>query len=240
MDDDIKLTKKEKRELAKEEKAKTREKSEWTGRLKKIGVVVIIAAVVFGLFKLLSAPQKVSSKLGEKFETYANELGLDVEQFKQDIQSSESEGKVTQDIASGNSFGVNATPTFYLNGEKIQPGSYDEFKAFVEKVKNGEKENSMEVKVNDNVKGSREAKAVLIEYSDFQCPACQVYYPVVKQLTEELGNEILVVYRHFPLTTIHPNALPAAKAAEAAGKQGKFWEMHDMLFDKQSEWSALR
>ncbi len=90
----------------------------------------------------------------------------------------------------------------------------------------------------DNVKGSREAKVVLMEYSDFQCPACRTYYPVLRQLTTEFGDEVAFVYRHFPLTTIHPNAEFAARAAEAAGKQGKFWEMHDLLFEKQNEWAS--
>ncbi len=78
---------------------------------------------------------------------------------------------------------------------------------------------------------------VLMEYSDLQCPACASYYPLVKQLMVEYGMRIQFVYRHFPLERIHPNALPAAYAADAAGKQGKFWSMHDLLFDRQKEWS---
>ena len=89
----------------------------------------------------------------------------------------------------------------------------------------------------DNVKGNREAKVVLMEYSDFECPACRSYYLVVRQIMEEYGDRVAFVYRHFPLTGIHANAEFAARAAEAAGKQGKFWEMHDLLFEKQSEWS---
>lgn len=90
---------------------------------------------------------------------------------------------------------------------------------------------------NDNVKGSREAKTVLIEYSDFQCPACAAYQSIVKQLAQDLGENIAVVYRHFPLQQ-HKNAESAAYAAEAAGKQGKFWEMHDMIFETQNDWSS--
>ncbi len=91
----------------------------------------------------------------------------------------------------------------------------------------------------DNVKGNKEAKVVLMEYSDFQCPACRAYYPVVRQLTTEFGGDVAFVYRHFPLTTIHANAEFAARAAEAAGRQGKFWEMHDLLFEKQAEWEKV-
>lgn len=90
---------------------------------------------------------------------------------------------------------------------------------------------------NEWVKGNANATITLVEYSDFQCPACDYYYPFVKKLEEEFGAEIKIVYRQFPLTTIHANALIAAYASEAAGIQGKFWEMHDKLFENQSQWS---
>lgn len=86
-------------------------------------------------------------------------------------------------------------------------------------------------------KGDRDAAVTLVEYSDFQCPACGAYYPILKQLTQEFGDRIHFVYRHFPLSRIHKNARAAAQAAEAAGKQGKFWEMHDMLFERQRVWA---
>lgn len=91
------------------------------------------------------------------------------------------------------------------------------------------------INAGDWVKGNREAKVVLIEYSDFQCPACAFYYPVLKKNSEEFGDKIAIVYRHFPLPQ-HQNAKPAAYAAEAAGQQGKFWEMHDIIFDNQNNW----
>ena len=90
----------------------------------------------------------------------------------------------------------------------------------------------------DWVKGDKEAKVTLIEYSDFQCPACGAYNPVVKQLIHEIGDKIVFAYRSFPLRQIHQNAQIAAQAAETAGRQGKFWKMHDMLFENQKEWSS--
>lgn len=92
-----------------------------------------------------------------------------------------------------------------------------------------------QVSPKDNTKGSRSAKIVMVEYSDFQCPACAAYFPLVKKLNEEMGDKILFVYRNFPLSQ-HKNAKPSAYAAEAAGKQGKFWEMHDLIFTNQSAW----
>ncbi len=91
---------------------------------------------------------------------------------------------------------------------------------------------------NDWIRGNKESGVSLIEYSDFQCPACGAYYPLVKQMEKEFGDKIAFVYRNFPLRQLHPNAQIAAQAAESAGKQGKFWEMHDVLFEKQKEWST--
>jgi len=93
------------------------------------------------------------------------------------------------------------------------------------------------VSSTDQRKGSEQAKIVIVEYSDFQCPACAAYYPIIKELTRELGDQIVFAYRHFPLRQIHVNADLAARAAEAAGMQGKFWEMHDALFERQKEWA---
>lgn len=87
--------------------------------------------------------------------------------------------------------------------------------------------------------GNPEAAVTLVEYADFQCPACAAYHDIVTDLVAEYGDRIQVVYRHFPLTSIHPNATPAAQAAEAAGMQGKFWEMQTILYERQSEWSSL-
>ncbi len=88
----------------------------------------------------------------------------------------------------------------------------------------------------DHAKGSTIAPVTLVEYGDFQCPACGLYYPIVEQVVREVGPEKLrFVFRHYPLAG-HPNAIPAAKAAEAAGLQGKFWEMYSMLYEKQKSW----
>ncbi len=96
------------------------------------------------------------------------------------------------------------------------------------------------VDANDRVKGKTEAPHTLVEYSDFQCPACKAYQPMLQQLMAENSDKVRLVYRHYPLRSIHPNAQAAAEAAEAANKQGKFWEMHDVLFNTQTDWSTLR
>jgi protein-disulfide isomerase len=76
----------------------------------------------------------------------------------------------------------------------------------------------------------------LVEYGDFQCPACGAYYPVVKQIKEEYGDKITFQFRNFPLESLHKNARAGARAAEAANMQGKFWEMHDQLYENQTAW----
>lgn len=90
----------------------------------------------------------------------------------------------------------------------------------------------------DWISGPREAKAILVEYSDFQCSACQYYYFILKKLENDFPQQLQVVYRYFPLEQIHKYSKLSAQAAEASGKQGKFWEMHNLLFEKQNEWSV--
>lgn len=90
--------------------------------------------------------------------------------------------------------------------------------------------------ISDHVYGNPDAKVVLIEYGDFQCPGCGSAHPTVQQIKETYKDDIAFVFRNFPLTSIHPNALVAAASAEAAGLQDKYWEMHDKIFTSQSEW----
>lgn len=93
--------------------------------------------------------------------------------------------------------------------------------------------------IGDQVYGNKASKVVLIEYGDFQCPGCGGAYPQLKKIKETYKDQIAFIFRNFPLTAIHPNALAAATAAEAAGLQGKFWEMHDKLYENQNAWSSI-
>jgi len=86
-----------------------------------------------------------------------------------------------------------------------------------------------------NVKG--EGDIVIVEFSDFQCPACAGVQEPLKKILDKYEKKVKIVYRHFPLTSIHPYAMVSAQAAEAAGKQGKFWDMHDLLYKRQADWS---
>lgn len=90
--------------------------------------------------------------------------------------------------------------------------------------------------IGDHVYGNTEGKVTLIEYGDFQCPGCETIYPNIKEIKEKYKDHLTFVFRNLPLTTIHSNALAAATAAEAAGRQGKFYEYHNMLYDNQGQW----
>lgn len=89
----------------------------------------------------------------------------------------------------------------------------------------------------DQTKGFKKSPVLLVEYSDFQCPACMAQHRTIRAAWKDIRRKVQFVYRHFPLTNIHPHATLAAHYAEAAGRQEKFWEMHDRLFDNQSTWA---
>ncbi|HEY5221171.1 MAG TPA: thioredoxin domain-containing protein [Candidatus Paceibacterota bacterium] len=93
----------------------------------------------------------------------------------------------------------------------------------------------------DWTEGNLNAKVSLVEYGDFECPACGEYFPLVQQLVQNYSSTVLFVFRNFPLTTIHPFAQIGAQAAEAAGLEGgasKYWAMHDLLYTDQTQWSG--
>lgn len=97
---------------------------------------------------------------------------------------------------------------------------------------------SPRVSSRDHIQGPEDAPVVFVEYGDYECPHCLQAHSIVGELQDRLGERFCYVYRHFPIRTSHPNAQHAAEAAEAAGAQGKFWEMHDKLFENQTDLSS--
>jgi protein-disulfide isomerase len=85
----------------------------------------------------------------------------------------------------------------------------------------------------DHVQGPAEAAVTLVEYGDYECPYCGAAYPIIKAVQERMGERLRFVFRNFPITTSHPHAEQAAEAAEAAAAQGRFWQMHDLLYENQ-------
>ena len=90
-----------------------------------------------------------------------------------------------------------------------------------------------------HVIGEENAEVTIVEFSDFQCSACKTAQPIVENVLEKYQGKVKFIYRHFPLTSIHKNAMAAAIAAEAAAEQGKFWEYSKVLFEKQNAWDQL-
>ncbi|MCW2601189.1 MAG: oxidoreductase [Frankiales bacterium] len=90
----------------------------------------------------------------------------------------------------------------------------------------------------DHIQGPSDAPVQLVEYGDYQCPFCGQAHPIVKAVQRAMGDQMAFAFRHFPLVQIHPMAEPAAEAAEAAGAQGRFWQMHDEIYEHQRELSV--
>jgi protein-disulfide isomerase len=90
------------------------------------------------------------------------------------------------------------------------------------------------VSASDHAAGPADAPVTLVEYGDYECPHCGRAYPIVRELQKRMGRRLRLVFRNFPLAEIHPHAEHAAEAAEAAAAQGKFWEMHDVIFEHQA------
>jgi protein-disulfide isomerase len=97
--------------------------------------------------------------------------------------------------------------------------------------------NHVEIKGGGHVRGSDKAQLTLVEFGDYQCPSCGAYHPFVKEVLNRYPDKVKLEFHHYPLVTIHPNSFAAAKAVEAAGEQGHYWEMHDAVFEYQNAWS---
>lgn len=119
---------------------------------------------------------------------------------------------------------------FLSQKDKVNVSSVDQTKLQTASTANGN--------IADHVLGLKESKVTLVEYGDYQCPYCGKAYPQVKDITDTYSSKITFVFRNFPLPTMHPNAKAAAAAAEAAGLQGKYWEMNDKLYTSQNDWQG--
>jgi len=93
------------------------------------------------------------------------------------------------------------------------------------------------VSASDHIQGDAQASITLVEYGDYECPHCGAAYPIVKRVQKHFGKRLRFVFRNFPLVQAHPNAQSAAEAAEFAAAHGKFWEMHDAIYENQRELS---
>lgn len=175
----------------------------------------------------------------------AEALGLDANEVESCINSGETAQAVTDDMAGGSSAGVSGTPGTFLvlDGVVVEniPGAlpYAQVKPMIDAaletdqpVEMAEYANLPEVTSDDHIRGNANARLVLVEYSDFECPFCQQFHPTMTQIMSEYGDQVAWVYRHFPLS-FHPSAQKAGEAAECVAKLADnetFWEYADALF----------
>lgn len=195
---------------------------------------------------------------------YAESLGLDLASFGQCVQSAAAEEAVFEQLQRGVALGVNGTPTFFINDKYISgaqpawvfaeviaaelsgsPTSIEEYSEDLQVLARRDPPGLAIVVQRPDItgvpiEGNPDARVMIVEFSDFQCPFCKRWFDeTLPQLRGLIGDDVALAFVHFPLTQIHPNAPAAHVAAECAGEQGKFWEMHDLLFEQQDVWSAL-
>lgn len=166
----------------------------------------------------------------------AKELGLDEKDFNSCLDDGKSEQRVADDLTYGTELGVSGTPSFFVNGVMLvgaQPATEFEKIIDAELSGTGDKTNKKDIKMGIGaVRGNTDAPIKIVEFADFECPYCRSVVPIIEGLFEKYGDKISLEYRHFPLS-FHASAQKAAEASECAREQGKFWEMHDLIFEVQ-------
>ncbi len=212
-----------------------------------------------------AAGQAAKSKyksFDDAMTAFAKAAKLDSKKLVACMNSGEKKAIVDAETAEGNSIGVTGTPAFLINGRLLGGAfPFESFKEVIDKelagkgsdkvmdysqgLQDANKSGAFDPKPRvvavgaSSVRGKTGAPVTIIEFSDFQCPFCSRANPTVKKVLVEYGDKVVLVYKHFPLISIHPRAQKAAEAAECAKDQGKFWEFHDQLFDNQTDWASL-
>jgi len=196
--------------------------------------------------------------------SYAGQLDLDVDEFEQCLADSGRADVINEHLARGSALGVTGTPTFFINNKMIvgaQPtavfveviekelsGSPTSIDEYSELVRSLAQTTPPRFSIVDQpidvsgaaIEGNPNAKVMIAEYSDFQCPFCQRWVQqTLGTIRTQLGDDVALAFLHFPITQIHPNAGYVSFGAICAGEQDRFWEMHDLLFARQKEWQSL-
>lgn len=206
-----------------------------------------------------------ATNLKDMVYVYARQVGLDETKFDQCVNNQDNVARINAEIAAGNSFGVTGTPTFFINNKKLvgaqplalleeviqaelkgSPSTLDGYSPALRQLAATTPPNFQIMPSKPDISGAAiegkpGAKVVVAEFSDFQCPFCKQWNDTsVKQLRTKLGDDVALAFLHFPIVSIHPNAGNASLVAICAQAQDKFWPMHDLLFARQAEWSALK
>ena len=221
--------------------------------------IIIAGAIVFGddirLF-VLGQSNKPPTAL-TTFKAYAKDLKLDKNKFAACLDSGKYKTAVDKDLSEGQAAGVGGTPTFFINGLPFvgaQP--YERFREVIDRELAGpatgsaarpaspSAEQRVQIATNGSpARGQTSAPIIIVEFTDYQCPFCESYFQQTYRRIETNyinTGKVRYVVRDMPLAIIgHKNAPKAAEAARCAGEQGKYWEMHDALFNGQSTWANL-
>mgnify|MGYP005857547075 CR=1 FL=1 len=210
-----------------------------------------------------SSPIGPTSRL-QAMTDYAEQIDLDVDAFRQCLTNPETATVINEHLQRGSALGVTGTPTFFINNKMVvgaQPpavfqeiiqaeldGSPTSIDGYSDTIRQLAAVNPPRFAIVDeppdlsgaHFEGNPEAHVVVAEYSDFQCPFCGRWTAeTLPLLRPVLGKDVALAFLHFPILQIHPNAGRAHLAAECAAQQGKFYEMHDLLFQRQQEWQGL-
>jgi protein-disulfide isomerase len=206
-----------------------------------------------------------ATNLKDMVYAYARQVGLDETKFDQCVNNQDNVARINAEIAAGNALGVTGTPTFFINNKKLvgaqslalieeviqaelkgSPTTLDGYSPALRQLAATTPPNFQIMPSKPDVssaaiEGKADAKVMVAEFSDFQCPFCKQWNDnSLKQLRTKLGDDLALAFLHFPIVSIHPNAGNASLVAICAQAQDKFWPMHDLLFARQAEWSALK
>ena len=199
------------------------------------------------------------------FNSYVSQAGMDQAKFAACLGNKDTAAIVNRQLQRGAALGINGTPTFFINNKMLvgaQPaqifdeivqaelsGSPRTLDGYSANVKALAQQNPPYFQILDTkpdvsdgqFQGNPNAKVVIAEFSDFQCPFCKQWTDQnIARLRQQLGDNVALTFLHFPIAQIHANAGNAALAAQCAAEQGKFWQMHDLLFSRQAEWANLQ
>ena len=213
-----------------------------------------------------SAPAAPSgpATLGAALQGYAASIGLDADDFGECLNDPATFEAVGAQLQRGFDLGVRGTPTFFINNKLVSgaqpaalfalliaaelegsPTSLDEYPEAVQQLAQRDPPGFAILPERPDasgvpIEGDPGAPVMILEFSDFECPFCQRWYEeTLPDIRAQVGDDVAIAFLHFPLTQIHPNAASAHAAAECAREQGRFWEMHDLLFERQGEWANL-